>query len=247
VAADAICGRSVRFRGVQATAVCGVFGLTVAMTGGNEKTLRRVGMNYERVYLHPGHHVGYYPGAKPIAMKLLFSPEDGRVLGAQALGEEGVEKRIDVIATAIQNRATVYDLEEAELCYAPQFGAAKDPVNVAGMIAANVLRGDAPLARWEDVPAGAALLLDVREPGEFAAGHVEGAVNIPLPELRRRLGELPRDRELWLYCGVGQRSYYAVRILRQHGFSARNLPGGFKTYSQFRPRLAQAKRAEAGK
>jgi NADPH-dependent 2,4-dienoyl-CoA reductase/sulfur reductase-like enzyme/rhodanese-related sulfurtransferase len=245
VAADSICGRHANFRGVQATAVCGVFGMTVAMTGANEKTLRRLGINYERIYLHPGHHVGYYPGAKPIAMKLLFAPNDGRIFGAQALGEEGVEKRIDVIAMAIQNRATVFDLEEAELCYAPQFGAAKDPVNVAGMIAANVLRGDVPLARWEDVPTTGALLLDVRDPGEFSAGHVDGAVNVPLPELRRRLGELPRERELWLYCGVGQRSYYALRILRQLGFNARNLPGGFKTYVQFRSRLAQSKSAAA--
>lgn len=237
VAADSICGRPAHFRGVQSTAVCGLFGLTIATTGANEKTLKRTGIKYERIYLHPGHHVAYYPGAQPIHMKLLFSAEDGRVLGAQAVGQEGTEKRIDVIALAIQKNATVYDLEEAELCYAPQFGAAKDPVNMAGMIAANVLRGDVRLAPWELLPDTAAMVLDVREPAEFAAGHVDGAVNIPLPQLRDRLSELPHSRELWLYCGVGQRSYYASRILLQHGFKVRNMPGGYKTYEHFRAAL----------
>lgn len=238
IAADAICGRTARFRGVQTTAVCGVFNLAIATTGANEKTLRRLGMAYEKIYLHPGHHVSYYPGAKQIHMKLLFSVPDGRVLGAQAVGQEGVEKRIDAIAMTIQENATVFDLEEAELCYAPQFGAAKDPVNMAGMIAANVLRGDLPVARWEEVPETPAMVVDVREPSEFAAGHVEGAVNIPLGQIRDRLSEFARDREIWLYCGVGQRSYYALRILKQRGFSVRNLPGGFKTYGHFRPYLA---------
>jgi rhodanese-related sulfurtransferase len=218
--------------------VCGLFGLTIATTGANEKTLRRAGMQYQRVYLHPGHHVGYYPGAKPIHMKVLFTPEEGRLLGAQAVGHEGAEKRIDVIAMAIQKQATVFDLEEAELCYAPQFGAAKDPVNMAGMIAANVLRGDLPLAKWEDLHQTSATIVDVRDPSEFAAGHIEGAINIPLSLLRDRLNELPGTGELWLYCGVGQRSYYATRILLQNGFNVKNLPGGFQTYTQFRAKLA---------
>jgi NADPH-dependent 2,4-dienoyl-CoA reductase/sulfur reductase-like enzyme/rhodanese-related sulfurtransferase len=230
IAANAIFGRDSKFRGVQATAVCGVFDMTIALTGASEKTLKRVGMAYEKVYLHPGHHVGYYPGARPITMKLLFSPADGRVLGAQAVGTEGVEKRIDVMAMAIQMGATIFDLEEAELCYAPQYGAAKDPVNVAGMIAANVLRGDVPLARWEDISKSNALILDVRNFDEFEAGHVQGARHLPLPELRARMAELPHDREIWVYCGVGQRSYYATRALRLNGFNARNLPGGFQTY-----------------
>jgi NADPH-dependent 2,4-dienoyl-CoA reductase/sulfur reductase-like enzyme/rhodanese-related sulfurtransferase len=233
VAAEAIAGRPRRFRGVQGTAVCGLFGLTVASTGASEKTLRRVGgFLFDRAYLHPAHHVGYYPGARPMTLKLLFATGDGRVLGAQAVGTEGVEKRIDAIAMAIQKSATVYDLEEAELCYAPQFGAAKDPVNLAGMIAANVLRGDVSLAAWEDLAGTTALVLDVRDPGELSAGRVPGAISIPLPELRSRLEELPRDREIWVYCAAGQRSYYATRILRQRGFRARNLPGGFKTYRQ---------------
>jgi rhodanese-related sulfurtransferase len=249
IAADSICGRRVHFRGVQSTAVCGVFGLTVAMTGASEKALKRSGIaDYDKVYLHPNDHAAYYPGAKPIHLKLLFSCGDGRVLGAQAVGEEGVEKRIDVIAMAIQKGATIHDLEEAELCYAPQFGTAKDPVNFAGMVASNVLHGDVSLARWEQVPDTQALLLDVREPSEFKDGHVEGALNIPLPQLRARLGELPGGREIWVYCAAGQRSYYALRILRQHGYSCvRNLSGGFTSYKQFQPMLHKAQAAVGGR
>ena len=237
VAADSICGQEAFFRGVQGTAVCGLFGLTVATTGANEKTLCRLGITgYQKVYLHPSQHVTYYPGASRIHMKLLFAVDDGRILGAQALGQEGVEKRIDVIAMAIQNGASVFDLEEAELCYAPQYGAAKDPVNLAGMIASNVLREDVSLAEWEALSSTDALLLDVRQPEEFAAGHIAGAINLPLPELRNRLEELPRDREIWLNCGVGQRSYYASRLLLQNGFAAKNLSGGFTTYKHFQTR-----------
>ena len=216
---------------MQGTSVCGVFGLTIASTGANEKTLQRLGWDYGKVYLHPGHHVGYYPNAKPIDLKLLFSKQDGRILGAQAVGEEGAEKRIDVIAMALQTRATVFDLEEAELCYAPQFGAAKDPVNMAGMIAANALRGDSPLVHWQQLAdRNGGLLLDVRNVDEFEAGHVEGAVNIPLSQLRDRLPELNPNQEIWVYCQVGQRAYYATRALRLNGFNAYNLSGGFKTY-----------------
>ncbi len=242
IAADSICGRSAHFRGVQSTAVCGMFGLTVAMTGASEKTLKRCGIaGYDKVYLHPNNHVTYYPGAKPIHLKLLFSCKDGRVLGAQAVGKEGVEKRIDVIAMAIQKGATIYDLEEAELCYAPQFGGAKDPVNFAGMVASNVRRGDVSQVCWEQLPDTQAFVLDVREPFEFKAGHVEDALNIPLPQLRARLSELPGDREIWVYCAKGQRSYYALRILRQHGYTrVKNLSGGFVTYKQFQPILQRA-------
>jgi NADPH-dependent 2,4-dienoyl-CoA reductase/sulfur reductase-like enzyme/rhodanese-related sulfurtransferase len=235
IAAGVILGRDARFRGVQGTAVCRAFDITVAATGASEKTLLRRGIGgqkaqYEKIYLHPGHHANYYPGARPITLKLIFSTKDGKVLGAQAIGEEGVEKRIDAIAMAIQRGCTVFDLEEAELCYAPQFGTAKDPVNVAGMIAANVIRGDAPVAHWKDALESKALILDVREPGEFRMGHVEGAVNIPLNSLRVRMHELPRDREILVYCAVGQRSYYASRALRLHGFNARNISGGMRSY-----------------
>jgi NADPH-dependent 2,4-dienoyl-CoA reductase/sulfur reductase-like enzyme/rhodanese-related sulfurtransferase len=236
VAADAICGCDAHFDGVLATAVCSFFGLTVALTGATEKSLHRAGMaDFESIYLHPGHHVGYYPGAQAIHLKLIFHKSDGIVLGAQAVGEEGVARRIDVIATAIQMKATVFDLEEVELCYAPQYGAAKDPVNMAGMIAANVVRGDAEIASWNELDSTGAFLLDVRQPSEFDAGSIPGSVNIPLGLLRSRLGELPTDREIWINCGVGQRAYYACRILSQHGLHARNLSGGYSTYRVLRP------------
>jgi NADPH-dependent 2,4-dienoyl-CoA reductase/sulfur reductase-like enzyme/rhodanese-related sulfurtransferase len=232
VAAEAIAGRATHFRGVQATAVVGVLGLTVASTGASEKGLRRAGVaTFEKVYLHPGHHAAYYPGAQPIHLKLLFSVPDGRILGAQAVGREGVEKRIDVIATAIQFNGTVHDLAAAELCYAPQYGAAKDPVNLAGMLAENVLNGDMPLADWQQLAQTRALLVDVREPDEFAAGHVPGAINLPLSQMRRRYAELPKEREIWVSCGVGQRAYYATRFLAQRGYAPRNLSGGYATYT----------------
>jgi rhodanese-related sulfurtransferase len=160
----------------------------------------------------------------------LFSVPDGRILGAQAVGREGVEKRIDVIATAIQFNGTVHDLAEAELCYAPQFGAAKDPVNLAGMLAQNVLNGDMPLADWDQLGHTDALLLDVREPEEFAAGRAPGFTNLPLSQMRQRCGELPKEREIWVSCAVGQRGYYATRFLAQHGHQPRNLSGGYTTY-----------------
>ena len=235
VAAESIAGRPTQFRGVQATAVVGALGLTVASTGASEKGLRRAGVTaFQKVYLHPGHHAGYYPGARRIHLKLLFAVPDGRILGAQAVGLEGVEKRIDVIATAIQFHGTVHDLAEAELCYAPQFGAAKDPVNLAGMLAANVLNGDMPVADWQELARTDALVLDVREPDEFADGHVPHAINLPLSQLRSRYGELPKDRDLWIYCRVGQRAYYATRFLAQHGYRARNLSGGYTTYKAVR-------------
>lgn len=225
---------SLRFHGVFGTAVCGVFGLTVATTGANEKALQRAGIaEYEKVYLHPGHHVSYFPGAKPIHMKLIFSTRDGRILGAQAVGEADVARRIDVIAGAMQLGGTVFDLEESELCYAPQFGAAKDPVNLAGMVAGNHLRGDLPLAAWSDLSTTNALVVDVRSVQEYADEHIPGSRNIPLETLRNQLGEIPKDRELWLVCGVGQRAYYATRVLEQNGFHVKILSGGMRTYRTF--------------
>jgi NADPH-dependent 2,4-dienoyl-CoA reductase/sulfur reductase-like enzyme/rhodanese-related sulfurtransferase len=227
IAADVIAGRDSRYRGTQGTSIIGLFGGAVAWTGVGEKTLARLGdRDFEKVYLFPNSHAGYYPGAKMIGLKVLFRKSDGRLLGAQALGEDGpaVDKRISALAMAIQLGATVYDLEQAELCYAPQFGSAKDPVNFAGMVAADVLRGDMPLAHW-GATAGA-FLLDVRQPVELAVESVPGAVNIPLGVLRSRLGELPRDQEIHVICRSAQRAYYATRILLQHGFKARNLSGG---------------------
>jgi NADPH-dependent 2,4-dienoyl-CoA reductase/sulfur reductase-like enzyme/rhodanese-related sulfurtransferase len=230
IAAENMLGRKRPFRGIQGTAVCQVFDMTAALTGATEKTLKRLNLPYEKIYLYPNQHAAYYPGACSIDLKLLFSPKTGQVLGAQAVGEKGVEKRIDVIAAAIQMKANVFELEEAELCYAPQFGSAKDPVNLAGMIAANALRGDAPVVHWEELDPKRDFLLDVRSKGEFEKGHAEGAILIPLPDLRANLDSLPKDRDLHVYCGVGQRGHYATRLLRLRGFRAHNISGGYRSY-----------------
>jgi NADPH-dependent 2,4-dienoyl-CoA reductase/sulfur reductase-like enzyme/rhodanese-related sulfurtransferase len=235
IAADVIAGRKSRFRGTQGTSVIGVFGATVATTGASEKLLTRLkDKDFEKVYLFPNSHAGYYPGAKTIVLKVIFRKSDGRLLGAQALGQDGVEKRIDALAMAIQMGATVYDLEEAELCYAPPYGSAKDPVNFAGMVPADVLRGDMPLCHWPSIDGG--FLLDVRNPPEIAVESIPGAVNIPLPQLRARLGELPRDRDILIICRSAQRAYYATRILLQNGFKARNLSGGMMARSMLAPK-----------
>ncbi len=239
IAADNVFGRTARYRGTQGTAIVGVFELTAAMTGASEKVLRRADRPFRKVYVHSTHHAGYYPGAEAMALKLLFDPTTGRVLGAQAVGGAGVDKRIDVLAVAIQAGMTVFDLEEMELAYAPQYGSAKDPINMAGFVAGGLLRGDHPQVDVEAVLAAPAaerlLLLDVRTPEEFASGHILGAVNIPVDDLRSRLGELPRDRRIAAYCKVGQRGYLATRILLQAGFSAANIGGGLKTYKLFQP------------
>ena len=230
IAADVIAGRDSRFRGTQGTAIVELFGAAVAWTGANEKTLERLGdTDFEKIYLYPNSHAGYYPGAKPIAMKVLFRKSDGRVLGAQAIGEDGVDKRISELALAIQLGATVYDLEQVELCYAPPFGSAKDPVNFAGMVAAGVLRGDMPLSHWDATDDG--FLLDVREQMELAVEHLPEAVNIPLGELRSRFDELPRDREILVVCRSGQRAYTATRCLLQNGFDARVVSGGMLSHA----------------
>lgn len=234
IAADNIFGRKARFRGTQGTSVCKVFDFAAATTGAQEKTLKRLKIAHEKVYLYPNDHASYYPGAKQIDLKLIFSPEDGRILGAQAVGEAGVEKRIDVIATAIQMKATVFDLEETELAYAPPFGSAKDPVNIVGMIAANALRGDAPLAHWENIDPKKDFVLDVRTLREFEQGHVEGAVHIPIEQLRSEMEKLPKARAIHVYCGVGQRGHNATRILRLNGFDTRNISGGFKSYRRIK-------------
>jgi NADPH-dependent 2,4-dienoyl-CoA reductase/sulfur reductase-like enzyme/rhodanese-related sulfurtransferase len=230
IVADVLVGRDARFRGTQGTSICQIFEGVIAQTGVNEKTLKRLGdADYEKIYLYPNSHAGYYPGAKYIATKVLFRKSDGRLLGAQMLGEDGVPARINAFAMAIQAGMTVYDLEESELAYAPPFGSAKDPVNFAGMVAVDILRDDMPLSHWDAVEGG--FLLDVRQPAELAVEFVPGAVNIPLPELRARLGELPRDREVLVFCRSGQRAYYATRILLQNGFTARNVSGGMLSRS----------------
>ena len=225
IAADVIAGRDSRYRGTQGTSIVGLFGAAIAWTGTSEKMLNQMGdTDYEKIYLYPNSNAGYYPGAKPIAMKVIFRKSDGRLLGAQAIGKEGVDKRISALAVMVQMGAKVYDLEEAELCYAPAFGSAKDPINFAGMVAAGILRNDMPIVHWNNTQDG--FLLDIREPFELAVENVPNAINIPLGKLRSRLDELPTDREIHVICRSGQRAYYATRILLQNGFKARNVSGG---------------------
>ncbi|HEY3297209.1 MAG TPA: DsrE/DsrF/DrsH-like family protein, partial [Armatimonadota bacterium] len=235
IAADNAFGRDTAYKATQGTGICKVFDMSVGMTGMNEKTLRRVEKSFEKVYVHPASHASYYPGASPISLKLLFDPADGKILGAQAVGPDGVDKRIDVISVAMRAGLTVFDLENLELAYAPPYGSAKDPVNYAGFVASNALRGDVRLCHAPDLanPTDNQMLLDVRTPGEVAAGTIPGAANIPLQQLRERLAELPKDKEILVFCQVGLRGYLACRILSQKGFNCSNLTGGYKTYTAF--------------
>ncbi len=233
IAADNILGRSSKYQQTWGTAILRLFKLTAGCTGANEKSLRRAEIPFRTIHLHPSSHAGYYPGAEPIALKILFAPDTGKLLGAQAIGHDGVDKRIDVLATALKAGMTVHDLAELELAYAPPYGSAKDPVNLAGMAAQNVLDGYVALAQWNEVSLldpKTTMLLDVRRPDERARGFIPGSMHIPLDELRQRLNELPRDREIIAYCQSGQRSYNAARILSQHGFHATNLSGGYTTF-----------------
>ena len=234
IVADNVYGEEAVYKGTWGTAGIRLYSLVGACTGANEKRLEKLGWKYEAVHLHPGNHVGYYPGATPIAMKLLFSPENGRLFGAQAVGKEGAERRIDVIAAAIMAGMTVEDLAQVELCYAPPFGAAKDPVNLAGMAAENVNHGLSDVVHWDEVDQldwDQNVILDVREEAELAQGRLPHSLHIPLGQLRDRLGELPRDKRIVAHCASGQRSYNAICVLRQHGFDAANLSGSIKTWS----------------
>ncbi len=233
VVADHITGHDVKFTGVQGTSIVKVFDLTVATTGLNARQLDEDGIAYKTAMIHASNHAGYYPGASPMAFKLLFAL-DGKVLGAQVVGLEGVDKRVDVIATAIHAGMTVFDLEELELAYAPPFGSSRDPVNIVGFVAANILRGDVETIEWSDVKSldrNADFILDVRTPEELMIGMIDGAKNIPLSRLRERINDIPKNRRVVVYCQVGQRAYFASRILKQHGYNVVNLNGGFKTYS----------------
>ena len=236
IAAGVIFGKDDALGATQGTWIVRVFSMAAAGTGANEKSLKAAGVPYEKVYLHPFSHATYFPGASQLAIKLLFSPEGGRVLGAQVVGSDGVDKRIDVLSTAIHANMTVFDLENLELAYAPPYNSAKAPVNFAGFIAANYLDGEVRIAHWHEVKDGPDLshqiLLDVRNPDEVAAGAYPNALNIPLPQLRDRLAELPHDKEIITACAVGLRGYSAARILMQHGFTTvRNLSGGYRTWS----------------
>jgi len=232
IAADNIFGRNSTYRSTQGTAICKVFNLAIGMTGMSEKALKRAGMAYEKVYVHPAAHASYYPGASPISLKLLFNPSDGKILGVQAVGAHGVDKRIDVLATAMRAGMTVFDLQDLELSYAPPYGSAKDVVNYAGYVAANAIKGDVTLCHTEDMidPKPGQILLDVREKAEVESGTIPDSVHIPLGQLRNRLGELSRKDEILVFCQVGLRGYLACRILMQNGYKCRNLTGGYKTY-----------------
>ena len=230
--ADIINGSDAGYFGTQGTAVAKVFELTVASTGNSERLLKQAGIEYETIHIHPNSHAGYYPGASPIALKLLFGI-DGKILGAQAIGTEGVEKRIDVIATAMSFGARADQLASIELSYAPPYSSAKDPVNMLGYTADNILSGKVATFQWSQVDeliSNNAFLLDVREEFELATGTIESSHHIPLNQLRQRLGELPKNQPIYVYCQVGHRGYNAARILSQAGFDVKNLDGGYKTY-----------------
>lgn len=233
LAADNVFGRNKKYKNTQGTAICKAFDLTAALTGMSEKSLKREKIKYEKIYIHPSNHAGYYPGSAPISIKMLFDPDSGKILGAQAVGSEGVDKRIDVFATAIRAGLTVFDLEDLELCYAPPYGSAKDPLNYAGFVAANMMKKDVEICHVEDVlnPNEDQVVLDVRTPAEIQAGGIPGAINIPVDDLRDRLNELSKDKEYLVSCRVGLRGYVATRILTQKGYRARNLTGGYITYS----------------
>ncbi|MFC4062656.1 FAD-dependent oxidoreductase [Planomonospora corallina] len=230
--ADVIAGRSVRLAPSLGTAIVKVFGLTVAVTGWNEKRARAAGRDHRVVHTHPASHAGYYPGAAPMALKLVFDPGTGEILGAQAVGTEGVDKRVDVIATAMRAGLTAPELADLELAYAPPFGSAKDPVNMLGYVAANLMDGTTASVQWHELEAAVAAgahLVDVRTAGEYAAGHVPGALNVPLDGLRERAGELP-EGPLVVYCGVGVRAHTATRLLTGLGRRVVNLDGGYTTW-----------------
>lgn len=231
IVANNICGRQEKYKGTLGSSVAKVFDYTVATTGNNEKTLKRLNRNYKVVHIHPSAHAGYYPGAFPIAYKLLFDPQTGKILGAQGVGIEGVEKRIDILATAIKGGLTIYDLQDVEVCYAPPYNSAKDPVNMLGYYAANICEGLVEVAQWYEVEDDKdKVILDVREPFELAIGKVEGAINIPLGQLRDQLHDLDHHKTYYVMCQVGQRGYIANRILKEHGYQCKNIDGGFKTY-----------------
>jgi rhodanese-related sulfurtransferase len=230
IAADNVTGRCTTFKGTLGTAVAKVFDLTVASTGKNEKNLKSQNIPYKKSYTTSGSNASYYPGSESMSIKLLFAPSNGRILGAQIVGGKGVDKRIDVIATAIKGSLTVYDLEELELAYAPPYSSAKDPVNVAGFVASNILKGDVETIYTEDLAhldLQKNVIIDLRTPFEVKHfGAIKNAINIPVDDLRNRLGELSPDKTYILYCAVGLRGYIAYRILSQMGFKAKNLSGG---------------------
>lgn len=234
IAADNAMGRRSLYKGALGTSIVKAFGLTVAATGANEKDLILHNFPFEVSYTHSGSHASYYPGATTMAIKLIFSPGSGRILGAQIVGQEGVDKRIDVLATAIQGDMAVFDLEELELAYAPPYSSAKDPINIAGFVAANIIRGDMGVIHWrdrEELGSSDTVLIDLRNAKEIeTAGAIPGSIHIPLNKLRKSLDKLDAGKDYVPYCAVGMRGYLGHRILTQHGFKSRNLSGGYRTF-----------------
>jgi CoA-disulfide reductase len=234
IVADNISGRNVKYPGTLGTSVARVFDITVSTTGNNEKSLKKSGVSYQAIHIHPSSHASYYPGASIISLKLLFCPKTGNIFGAQAVGIDGVEKRIDVIATAIKGNLTVFDLQNLELSYAPPYSSAKDPVNMAGYVASNIIDGLCETFQYyetDDLVKNGQLLVDVRTEYEYHSSPIKGAINIPLDSLRDSLNKLPKDRTIYVHCRVGLRGYLACRILAQYGFKCKNLDGGYITYS----------------
>lgn len=205
----------------------------MASTGKNEKQLKRAGIEYDKVYVHTASHASYYPGAEVVSFKMLFDPQSGKILGAQAVGKDGIDKRIDVMAVAQRAGMTVEQLQHLELTYAPPYGSAKDVINQAAFVANNIIKGDATAIHYDEIDnlTEDQILLDVRNPGELeSVGYLEGAINIPVDQLRHRMGELPKDKEIVIYCQVGLRGNVAYRQLVNNGYKARNLIGGYRTY-----------------
>lgn len=247
IAADNICGGDSRYPGSQGSSVLKVFDMTAAVTGINERSAKRAGIRWDKVYLSPANHAGYYPGGRMMTMKVLFDPDTLRLLGAQIVGFDGVDKRIDVLATAIRAGMSALDLAELDLAYAPPYSSAKDPVNMAGFMMENLSRGLVKQFHWDQADAlprdGSALLLDVRTPMEYQRGHLDGFVNIPVDELRERLGELPQGKPVYLVCQSALRSYLACRVLAQEGFDCSHLAGGYRLYESVMLDRAAAERS----
>lgn len=233
IAADNICGGKVKYTGTQGTAIAKVFDMTAAMTGKSESSLKALDIPYKKSYTYSASNAAYFPGGKPMFIKLIYSPGNGRILGGQITGTTGVDKRIDQIAAAIRRGDTVYGLEELELAYAPPFSSAKDPVNMAGYVAENVLTGKSDVFYIEDIDSipENALLLDVRTHGEFERGTIPGAVNLPLDSIRDNMPQIDKSKPIYAFCQIGLRGYIGERILRQHGFNVKNLSGGYRFYS----------------
>jgi rhodanese-related sulfurtransferase len=234
IAANSICGLDDSYAGTQGSAILKIFDMTLAMTGINEGTAKKLAYDYEKSYTYSPSHAGYYPGAEDMAIKIIYAKKDGRLLGAQIAGFDGVDKRCDVLAVAIRAGMTVFDLTRLELCYAPPFSSAKDPVNMAGYTAENVMTGKVRIFHWHDVADlprdGSVTLLDVRSPKEYARGTIDGFVNMPLDDMRDRMGELDKTKPVYTSCRIGLRGYIAARILSQHGFEVYNLSGGYELY-----------------